>query len=632
MALADAIEALLADESHWQRRSEAGLAMVDTASWDVAARQVERGLREALREREQHGRHDHPDHVTGEREIARGRRLGIRPPRGNRGRGKRRPGIAGGRPALFPAERAARAALLLLLAFTLFRGLLLGVTTPPFWGPDEDYHFLYADYIVTQHALIDPDKPLFTREYLAIEGAVDYESYCCRKTARFQAIRRPASNDSRSWTPTRASRPRSAAESVSVHPPLYHLTAAAVDWTLGDASILTRATWLRFLSAVFGVLVVYAAWLLAAQVFASERLQLLAAFLVAVQPMIGFLAGIVNHDSSLIAFATAALAMMAFLLRTQPRVVQGAWLAAPLVAALWVKGSALALLPVAALTFAGQALTWPDHRREVIESAGMALRTGPAPRRALVRARGASYGSATGATTTISDLGPAGLFGSSLGDLFTDAKEWTGITYRTSGGTTTLRRLRGASPSKYIPALGAAIAVLGLVRLVWTRMRSLFEPSSPLLRQTLLFILAGLAFYVPFMVMDLARRLDGQPFFLTGGRYLLPAFAGVAVVFLRWPRAARAPGGRGVRAGRRRRGGPRVRRLRLRQVLALAQHRDRGSGRDPQASLVRSRTDRDAGIRQRDRGSSRADPSGVRCLAVRCPGAGCRGSHYSDPP
>ena len=52
VALADAMEALLTDESRWRRRSEAGLAMADTASWDVAARQVEHGLREALRERE----------------------------------------------------------------------------------------------------------------------------------------------------------------------------------------------------------------------------------------------------------------------------------------------------------------------------------------------------------------------------------------------------------------------------------------------------------------------------------------------------------------------------------------------------------------------------------------------------
>ena len=55
IALADAIEALLDDEQRWRRRSAAGLAFVADASWDVAARQVEAGLRTALRERERSG-------------------------------------------------------------------------------------------------------------------------------------------------------------------------------------------------------------------------------------------------------------------------------------------------------------------------------------------------------------------------------------------------------------------------------------------------------------------------------------------------------------------------------------------------------------------------------------------------
>ena len=50
VALADAMEALLADEGHWGAKSEAGLAFVADACWDRAAEQVEAGLREALRQ------------------------------------------------------------------------------------------------------------------------------------------------------------------------------------------------------------------------------------------------------------------------------------------------------------------------------------------------------------------------------------------------------------------------------------------------------------------------------------------------------------------------------------------------------------------------------------------------------
>jgi len=52
VALADALEVLLTDRQRWERRSEAGQGYVETATWDAAAKQVEAGLREALRERE----------------------------------------------------------------------------------------------------------------------------------------------------------------------------------------------------------------------------------------------------------------------------------------------------------------------------------------------------------------------------------------------------------------------------------------------------------------------------------------------------------------------------------------------------------------------------------------------------
>jgi glycosyltransferase involved in cell wall biosynthesis/GT2 family glycosyltransferase len=52
ISIADALERLLEDRRLWERRSAAGIAQVQDASWDEAGRQVERDLREALRERE----------------------------------------------------------------------------------------------------------------------------------------------------------------------------------------------------------------------------------------------------------------------------------------------------------------------------------------------------------------------------------------------------------------------------------------------------------------------------------------------------------------------------------------------------------------------------------------------------
>jgi O-antigen biosynthesis protein len=53
VAIADAAEALLTDKERWARRSNAGLAFVMAATWELAARQVEKGVRRALAEREE---------------------------------------------------------------------------------------------------------------------------------------------------------------------------------------------------------------------------------------------------------------------------------------------------------------------------------------------------------------------------------------------------------------------------------------------------------------------------------------------------------------------------------------------------------------------------------------------------
>jgi glycosyltransferase involved in cell wall biosynthesis len=52
VALADAMERLLLDETRWRERSEAGIAAMAGHRWDAAGRELEAGLREALRARE----------------------------------------------------------------------------------------------------------------------------------------------------------------------------------------------------------------------------------------------------------------------------------------------------------------------------------------------------------------------------------------------------------------------------------------------------------------------------------------------------------------------------------------------------------------------------------------------------
>jgi Dolichyl-phosphate-mannose-protein mannosyltransferase len=446
-------------------------------------------------------------------------------------------GLPPARPRLLPAGRWGRLALLFLVAFALFRGLVLSVTIPAFWGPDEDYHFLYTDYLVTQNALISPDKPIYPTEYEATKRYINYDVFCCGPPGDLPGEPK-AGIERLDRLPDMSREPVYFDRGVGVvHPPLYHLVAAVGDWAAGDASILTRLQWVRVVTAAFGALAVYAAWLLAAQVFRDVRLQLLSAFIVAVQPMLAFLSGIANHDAALIAFSTLALAMMAFILRTPPRAIQGAWLGGAIVLALFVKGSALALVAVAALAYLGQWLVYRDRWREVLRSAVLAL--GLVVVLAAwwyIRAR-IVYGQATGYTGPITGAGagaePGAGPGASPGDILTWIKEWTGTTYRTYWWHYIFFQTpAGLAGTKPIPLLVGLAGMLGLARLAWKQFRRLFSPESPLLRQVMVLTAAAFAFWLPLMAVDLMRKADGLQFFVTGGRYLLPAYAGVAVLLV----------------------------------------------------------------------------------------------------
>jgi glycosyltransferase involved in cell wall biosynthesis len=52
VAVADVVERLLTGREEWRRRSEAGLVWTSKRTWSDAARAFERGLRDALAERE----------------------------------------------------------------------------------------------------------------------------------------------------------------------------------------------------------------------------------------------------------------------------------------------------------------------------------------------------------------------------------------------------------------------------------------------------------------------------------------------------------------------------------------------------------------------------------------------------
>jgi hypothetical protein len=430
-----------------------------------------------------------------------------------------------------PASTWARWALLALVVFTLLRGGLWAVQQPFFWAPDEDYHFLYVEHLTTEGELPSPDRPLYPREYPLVIQAMKYDQYSSGPRTDFSGD--PKASVERLQNLSDADRePRDIGRGVNVvHAPLYYAAGAAVNKVLGDASPFTRVAAVRWVSSVIGALAVFLAWLLFAQVFRREWLQLTGAALVALQPMIAFLSGIVSNDIAVTAAYTGALALLLFLLRTAPRTAQGAWVGGAIALALLVKSTALALLPLAVLAYAGQALAWRGRGRDVVRSALLACGIVAAIAgwwyvRSLIE-----YGSLTGAAT---DVVPAGEGeAATIGNIVSIAAEWTRLTYRTYWWHFYWWEAPRESVFFLLPYAVGAIGALGLVALFWRRRRTLLTGTDPLVRQAVLMIAAILILYLPPLATDILRRLNGEGFILVAGRFLLPAYpAAVALALI----------------------------------------------------------------------------------------------------
>jgi 4-amino-4-deoxy-L-arabinose transferase-like glycosyltransferase len=419
-------------------------------------------------------------------------------------------------------------ALAFLLVFTLVRGGMWAMTQPYFWAPDEDYHFLYVEYLTTQKALPSPNKPLYPDEYPMVIKEMKYDQYSSGPRQDFAGD--PKASVRRLGHLSEQDRdPHVVGRGVSVvHAPLYYVAGALVNSALGDASPFTRIAAVRWVSSAIGVLAVFCAWLLAAQVFRREYLQLTVALLVAVQPMIGFLSGIVSNDIAVTAAFTGALALLLFCMRTPPRAAQGLWVGGAIALALLVKSTALALLPLAALAYIAQAVTWRERRGEVLRSAGIALGViavlaGWWYVRSMI-----VYGSPTGQTTQVVPHGA----GEPVSHIFSIASEWTRLTYRTYWWHFYWWEAPRNSIFFLLPALVGGLGALGLGLVAFRYRRALFAARDPLLRQVILMILAILVLYVPPLAADVLRRLNGAGFILVAGRFLLPAYPAAAALLI----------------------------------------------------------------------------------------------------
>lgn len=424
--------------------------------------------------------------------------------------------------------------------------------TPPFHAPDEVDHFAYTQSLVERGEApsrnpATPRARWSSAQTLALEDESFFSDHQVGDTrppwtARAQTLYRANAA---------AAHPSSADgggnETAATHGAIYY-AALAPAYRLASSSPFSQLTLMRLTSALIGALTVVFAYLLARELAPGRPwLGVLAALLVAYQPMYGFISGAVNNDVGVNAGAAALELLLILMLRRGVTLRLGLLTGGLLVALPIVKQTALSLYPVLALALI--AIVHRHHRRADARGwAGMA---------AAAIALGALSRALSGVfhpTVASAAGGPsppeAGTAASSVGEALAHPLDYLGYLWQSL-----LPRLPFMTehfPTTHFPAMvifvergwGAfgwydvffphrlyyvllaamiAVPVLGLLALrrEWTFARRNAVELALLVLMPLA-VVAGFeaAFYTP----------DARPFIAEFGRYAFPAIAPLAVL------------------------------------------------------------------------------------------------------
>lgn len=436
------------------------------------------------------------------------------------------------RPRLLPKERWARIALVLIVLFTLIRGVLWASTQPAWFAPDEDYHWLYTEYLLIEKSWPHLDKPFATQELYFSAVATEQGQYYPGPRQVYNGDPRRSLRELERWPGLREATgepPRQV-----LHPPLYHLGAALVDRLVTWELAPVRLTAIRYYSACLGALMVFLAWLLAAQVLERPWQQLAVPAIVATQPMLAFSSATVTNDILTACAFTAVLAWCAWLLRSRPDPRQGYGLGLLLGLALLSKSTGLVLLGIAALTLLLLWRTWPQLAGA---TRGLALRAGA------VTAMVAGWWYVVLVSETGSLLGTEGpLATASLSPPIATARlwfvdlgaawDWIRDAYSAYWVFQFPYEVGPLGGWELVPLGAAAVGLVGLFVLLKRTRGTVFDPGRPVLRQALVLGAAPVGVTVPFFLLDMKRNHEGLSFLVATGRFSLAAYAAVATLFV----------------------------------------------------------------------------------------------------
>lgn len=439
----------------------------------------------------------------------------------------------------WPRERMAQICLIFCMAFGFFMAVLLGSTVPPFWGPDEDYHWNYTSHLSEKGSIADPNKPFYSPEWNEALVAMNFNQFGTGPAGPTALTGDPAAVDQKFEQKfgEKERQPTGEPTRPVVHAPLYHSAASVMNKPFAGKSVFTRLWIGRLTNAFIALLIVFAAWVLAAQVFTREGPRLFVAGLAAAQPMINYATGTMTNDAVLIAFFTLAIAALVTIVKNPPDPQQGRFAGIFIALALLSKSSALILAPIALTAFA---LQYARHKSDRDAKSVLGQSFAWAVGIPVVFAGWfyvylvVKYGSLTGSVAPINPpvVGPDGsIVQHPITSLPGFAAEWMRRTYSTYWSHYVYWEGPRGSIVFYVPMLLGLTGILGLG--AWAvRIVRADRWKTPLFSQATFLLGTALLILFPWFAADMMRSLDGHGMAFNGGRFIMPAYPAVAVLFV----------------------------------------------------------------------------------------------------
>lgn len=243
--------------------------------------------------------------------------------------------------------------LVLLVAASLLLAVAWALISPPLQAPDENSHVGYVQTLAETGDLPGaPDRPPFSTEQLTAAEVSNADQAAAQSSVRMEWDPRADTRWERRARalPERARQDGGGPNPASSNPPLYYLWEAPAYLIASNGDFFDRLLAMRIASSLWLALTVIATWLLVGEVLGRDPfLQLAAAGLAGLAPMMTFVSASVSPDGMLFAIWTLALWLGVRALKRGLTAARAAALFAAVGAAIVVKATSYALVPGALL-------------------------------------------------------------------------------------------------------------------------------------------------------------------------------------------------------------------------------------------------------------------------------------------